>query len=249
MSGPRGRLTGKRCLVTGAGQGIGLAAVEAFLREGAALVVAIDVNAEELNKLSSDRVERRVLDVRNTEGLKALAQDYPDIDVLFNCVGYVALATLLEFPEEEWDKTFDINVKSTFILCKAFIPKMISRGGGSIINMASVSSSMHGFERRSVYGAAKGAVIGLTKGIAREHVHQGIRCNIVCPGLVDTPGSSSKVGKVTAVEKKYVDHLKNNLIGRLARAEEVANLCVYLASDEASYHTGSEFVIDGGLTI
>ncbi|XP_063858491.1 dehydrogenase/reductase SDR family member 6-like isoform X3 [Scylla paramamosain] len=239
MASPTGRLSGKRCLVTAAAQGIGRATVEAFLREGAALVVAVDINVEKLNELPSDRVVRRVLDVRDGEGIKALARDYPDIDVLFNCVGIVHQSPLLETADQEWDNSFDVNVKSMFLFCREFLPKMISLGGGSIINMASVASSLRAINCRCVYGATKAAIIGLTKGLAMEHVQDGIRCNVVCPSPIASPNN----------RLEHIIFMGNKRIGRLAKAEEVANLCLFLASNESSYHTGNVFVIDGGFTL
>ncbi|XP_050719422.1 3-hydroxybutyrate dehydrogenase type 2-like isoform X3 [Eriocheir sinensis] len=244
-----GRLAGKRCVVTAAAQGIGRATAEAFLKEGAAMVVAVDVNAEKLKEFTSERVERRVLDVRDAEGVKALANDYPDIDVLFNCVGIVHQGTLLETTEQDWDNSFDVNVKSMFLLCKAFIPQMIRRSKGSIINVSSVASSLRGIEKRTLYGATKAAVIGLTKGVARDHVRQGVRCNVICPSPVATPSYATRSADPEDSDKEHIDYMENKMIGRLAKPEEVANLCVYLASDESSYHTGNVFVIDGGFTL
>ncbi|XP_045132017.1 3-hydroxybutyrate dehydrogenase type 2-like [Portunus trituberculatus] len=238
MASPTGRLSGKRCLVTAAAQGIGRATVEAFLREDAALVVAVDINAEKLKELTSDRVVRRVLDVRDGEGIKALARDHPDINVLFNCAGIVNQSPLLETTDQEWDNSFDVNVKSMFLFCREFLPKMISLGEGSIINMASVASSLRAVNSRCVYGATKAAIIGLTKGLAMEHVRDGIRCNVVCPSPI--AGPNNRPEHIAFMGKR---------IGRLAKPEEVANLCLYLASDESSYHTGNVFVIDGGFTL
>ncbi|XP_050719424.1 3-hydroxybutyrate dehydrogenase type 2-like isoform X4 [Eriocheir sinensis] len=242
-----GRLAGKRCVVTAAAQGIGRATAEAFLKEGAAMVVAVDVNAEKLKEFTSERVERRVLDVRDAEGVKALANDYPDIDVLFNCVGIVHQGTLLETTEQDWDNSFDVNVKSMFLLCKAFIPQMIRRSKGSIINVSSVANSLRAIEKRTLYGATKAAVIGLTKGVARDHVRQGIRCNVICPSPVATLSYATSDPEDS--DKEHIVYIKNKMIGRRAKPEEVANLCVYLASDESSYHTGNVFVIDGGFTL
>ncbi|KAK8398845.1 hypothetical protein O3P69_004143 [Scylla paramamosain] len=255
MASPTGRLSGKHCLVTAAAQGvmlvagIGRATVEAFLREGAVLVVAVDINAQKLNELTSDRVVRRVLDVRDGEGIKALARDHPDIDVLFNCAGIVHQRPLLETTDQEWNNSFDVNVKSMFLFCREFLPKMISRGGGSIINMSSAASSLRGIDRRCVYGATKAAVIGLTKGLAMEHVRDGIRCNVVCPSPVASPSFGSRSTDPEDSDLEHISFMENKRIGRLAKPEEVANLCLYLASDESSYHTGNVFVIDGGFTL
>ncbi|KAK3877919.1 hypothetical protein Pcinc_017387 [Petrolisthes cinctipes] len=189
-----GKLAGKRCVVTAAAQGIGLATVEAFLREGAALVVAVDINQEKLNQLASQsRVACRVLDVSDGAGIRALAKEFLDINVLFNCAGIVTNQTFLETTEEEWDKDFDVNVKSMFHTIQAFLPQMLSSGdGGSIINMGSVASTLRGIPRCSLYGATKAAVIGLTKGVARDYIRQRIRCNVVCPSPVATPSYNVK---------------------------------------------------------
>ncbi|KAG0713794.1 3-hydroxybutyrate dehydrogenase type 2 [Chionoecetes opilio] len=194
-------------------------------------------------------VERRVLDVRDAEGIKGLAGDHPDIDVLFNCAGIVHQGTLMETTDQEWDNSFDINVKSMFLFCKAFLPNMISRGGGSVINMSSVASSLRGIERRCAYGATKAAVIGLTKGVAMDHIRQGVRCNAVCPSPVASPSFASRAADSEDSDLELASFMENKRIGRLAKPEEVANLCVYLASDESSYHTGNAFVIDGGFTL
>ncbi|KAK7074251.1 hypothetical protein SK128_013352 [Halocaridina rubra] len=171
-----GRLKGKRCLVTAAAQGIGRTTVETFIREGASLVVAVDINAEKLEELRAfSVVDIRVLDVRDGVAIHKLAEELDALDVLFNCAGYVQAGNILETSEERWDYSFDVNVKSMFHFIKAFLPKMIAAGGGSIINMSSVASTIRGIEARCVYGTTKAAVIGLTKGVARDFVQKGIR--------------------------------------------------------------------------
>lgn len=245
-----GRLQGKRCLVTAAAQGIGRATVETFLREGAALVVAIDINGEKLMELASiPRVDIRVMDVTDGETIKKLAEELDAIDVLFNCAGYVHAGNILQTTEEKWDFSFDVNVKGMYHFIKAFLPKMLVNEKGSIINMSSAASSIRGIEARCVYGATKAAVIGLTKGVARDFVRQGIRCNVVCPSPVATPSFSERAQDQSDSDKDHIDYLQNKLMGRLATTEEVANLCLYLASDESSYHTGNVFSIDGGFTL
>ncbi|KAK4326028.1 hypothetical protein Pmani_003451 [Petrolisthes manimaculis] len=247
-----GRLAGKRCVVTAAAQGIGLATVEAFLREGAALVVAVDINQEKLNQLASQssRVTCRVLDVSDGTGIRALAKEFPDINVLFNCAGIVTNKTFLETTEEEWDQAFDVNVKSMFHTIQAFLPQMLSsEDGGSIINMGSVASTLRGIPMRSLYGSTKAAVIGLTKGVARDYIRQRIRCNVVCPSPVATPSYDVRKQNDQDSDMELCKHIVDNLTGRLASADEVANLCVYLASDESSYHTGNVFTIDGGFNL
>nr|XP_045614091.1 3-hydroxybutyrate dehydrogenase type 2-like [Procambarus clarkii] len=248
--GRNGRLAGKKIVLTAAAQGIGRATLEAFLREGASLVVAIDINGEKLQELSSKSgVECRVLDVRDGDGIRALAQSFTDIDVLFNCAGYVHQGNILETTEERWDYSFDVNVKSMFHFIQAFLPQMIEKGGGSIINMSSVASTLRGIQSRCVYGATKAAVIGLTKAVARDHVRQGVRCNVICPSPVATPSFTERSHDLNDSDKDHIDYIQDIMIGRLAYPEEVANLCVYLASDESSYHTGNVFTIDGGFCL
>lgn len=245
-----GRLKGKRCLVTAAAQGIGRTTVETFLREDAELVVAVDFNGEKLKELQGlPGVDLRVLDVRDGPAIRKLSQELDTIDVMFNCAGYVHAGNILETTEERWDYTFDVNVKSMFHFIKAFLPKMIAKGKGSIINMSSAASTLRGIEARCVYGASKAAVIGLTKGVARDFVRQGIRCNVICPSPVATPSFSERAGDQSDSDKDHIEYLETKLIGRLATTQEVANLCLYLASDESSYHTGNVFTIDGGFTL
>ncbi|XP_068216526.1 dehydrogenase/reductase SDR family member 6-like [Palaemon carinicauda] len=245
-----GRLKGKRCLVTAAAQGIGRTTVETFLREGAESVVAIDINGEKLEELEAfPGADIRVMDVRDGTSIRKLAEELDAIDVLFNCAGYVHAGNILETTEERWDLSFDVNVKSMFHFIQAFLPKMIAKGKGSIINMSSAASTLRGIEARCVYGATKAAVIGLTKGVARDFVRQGIRCNVICPSPVATPSFSERAEDKSDSDKDHIEYLETKLIGRLATTQEVANLCLYLASDESSYHTGNVFTIDGGFTL
>ncbi|ROT70860.1 oxidoreductase [Penaeus vannamei] len=215
-----GRLKGKRCLVTAAAQGIGRATVLAFLREGASLVVAVDINKEKLQTLEGiEGVLTKNLDVRDGVGIRALAQEIKDIDVLFNCAGYVHQGCILSTTEEQWDFSFDVNVKSMYHFIQAFLPTMLEKHRGSIINMSSAASTLRGIEQRTVYAP-----------VATESYKER------CQDLEDS-------------DKDHIEYIEGKLMGRLATPEEVANLCVYLASDEASYHTGNVFTIDGGFCL
>ncbi|XP_042875072.1 3-hydroxybutyrate dehydrogenase type 2-like [Penaeus japonicus] len=249
-STPAGRLKGKKCIVTAGAQGIGRATVLAFLREGASMVVAVDINKEKLQTLEGiPGVVTKHLDVRDGAGVRGLAQEMKDVDVLFNCAGYVHQGDILSTTEEEWDFSFDVNVKSMYHFIQAFLPAMIEKRKGSIINMSSAASTLRGIEQRAVYGATKGAVIGLTKGVARDCVQKGVRCNVVCPGPIATESYKERCQDLEDSDKGHIDYIVEKLMGRLATPEEVANLCVYLASDEASYHTGNVFTIDGGFCL
>ena len=242
-----GRLEGKTAVITAAAQGIGRAVALAFAEEGAQ-VIATDINRAKLTelRLSNPKIQVRVLDVTDSAAVKALAEDVQKIDVLFNCAGYVHNGTILECSHKDWDFSFDVNVKSMFRLCKVFIPKMAVRGCGSIINMASVASSVKGVPNRFVYSATKAAVIGLTRAIAADFVTKGIRCNCVCPGTVDSPSFRARMQAQDDPEKALKQFIARQKLGRLGRPEEIAHLCVYLASDESAYTTGVDFIIDGG---
>jgi 2-keto-3-deoxy-L-fuconate dehydrogenase len=244
------RLAGKRCLVTAAGAGIGRAAALAFAREGAD-VLATDIDASALQSLASENnaIRTAVLDITDAAQIASLVQANPGIDVLFNCAGYVHAGTILDTDEAAWRRSFAINVDSMFRLCKAVLPGMLDRGKGSIVNMASVASSVKGVPNRFAYGATKAAVIGLTKAIAADYVAYGVRCNAICPGTVKTPSLEQRVaalgGDRDAVWKSFIDRQP---MGRLGAPEEIAALAVYLASDESSFTTGAIHVIDGGWT-
>jgi 2-keto-3-deoxy-L-fuconate dehydrogenase len=242
-----GRLSGKRALVTAAGQGIGRASALAMKREGAS-VLATDINPALLAALAAEGLETRPLDVRDQASVEAAVAAAGEVSVLFNCAGFVAAGTILDCDEATWDFSFDLNLKAMYRMCKAFLPGMISRGGGSIINMASAVGSIIGAPNRFVYGATKAGVIGLTKAIAADFVTQGIRCNAVCPGTVDSPSLHERLratGDYEAARKAFV---ARQPMGRMAQAEEIAALVVYLASDESSFTTGAAHVIDGGWT-
>jgi 2-keto-3-deoxy-L-fuconate dehydrogenase len=245
-----GRLAGKRALITAAAQGIGRASAELFAREGA-LVVATDVNADLLDQVSG--CDRRPLDVTDTRGIAALAADVGPVDVLFNCAGIVHGGTILECAAEDWDRAFAINVTAMFQMIRAFLPGMLERGGGSIVNMSSVASSVTGVPNRCAYGASKAAVIGLTKSVAVDFVARGIRCNAICPGTVDSPSLQARIRAQASSSGLSEDTVRGQFegrqpMGRLGRPEEIAMLALYLASDESAFTTGTVSVVDGGWT-
>jgi NAD(P)-dependent dehydrogenase (short-subunit alcohol dehydrogenase family) len=243
-----GRLDGKTCFLTAAAQGIGRAVAEAFIQEGAK-VIATDLNlskALELEQLGAV-VER--LDVLDDVAIRAVAARLGPVDVLFNCAGFVHHGALLEAPESDWDFAMDLNVKSMFRTTRAFLPGMIKKGGGSIVNVASVASSIKGIANRAVYGTTKAAVIGLTKSVAADYVRQGIRCNAIAPGTVDTPSLGERIAAFADPEQARMDFIARQPMGRLATAAEIAPVVVYLASDESAFATGQVFVVDGGITI
>ena len=244
-----GRVKGKNVLITGAGQGIGRAAAKLFADEGAS-VIATDRNAEPLGELAChERIEIGELDVTDGAALPSLADRIPSLDVLFNCAGYVHQGDVLSCPDAEWDQSFDVNVRAVFRAVRAFLPKMLDSGGGSIINMASVVSSLKGVPARCAYGASKAAVIGLTKSIAADYVNRGIRCNALCPGTVDTPSLSDRIAALGDPETIKKDFERRQPMGRLGSADEVAAAALYLASDESAFVTGIELVIDGGMSL
>lgn len=239
------RLRGKRALVTAAGQGIGRASALAMAREGAS-VLATDVNAAALESLAAEGVETRLLNVRDPASIAEAVAAAGPVDVLFNCAGFVANGTIMDCDEDQWAFSLDLNMTAMYRMCRAFLPGMLERGGGSIINMASVASSVIAAPNRFVYGATKAGVIGLTKAIAADFIAKGIRCNAICPGTVESPSLEDRLratGDYEAARKAFV---ARQPIGRIGKAEEIAALVVYLASDESSYTTGVAHVIDGG---
>ncbi|NRB00902.1 MAG: SDR family oxidoreductase [Rhodobacteraceae bacterium] len=240
-----GRLAGKTCLVTAAGQGIGRASALAMVAEGAD-VIATDINPETLATLAEAGLRTELLDVRDAAAVSGMAAQLGAVDVLFNCAGFVANGTILDCEEEEWAFSLDLNVTAMYRMIRAFLPAMRDAGGGSIINMSSVVSSTIAAPNRFVYGATKAAVIGLTKSVAADFVTQGIRCNAICPGTVESPSLEDRLhamGDYEAARKAFV---ARQPMGRIATAEEVAALVVYLASNESSFTTGHAHVIDGG---
>ena len=245
------RLAGKTALVTAAGQGIGRATALAFAREGAK-VVATDINAALLQSLAAESAcTTLLLDVTDAAAINAAAQAIGAIDVLFNGAGFVHAGTVLDCTEDEWAFGFELNVRSQYRMIRAFLPAMLARGRGSIINMASVASSIKGAPNRFVYGTTKAAVIGLTKAVAADFVARGIRCNAICPGTVESPSLRERIaagaqasGQTSAqVEASYI---ARQPMGRLGRSEEIAALAVYLASDESAFTTGTAQIVDGG---
>jgi 2-keto-3-deoxy-L-fuconate dehydrogenase len=243
-----GRLTGKRCLITAAGQGIGRDTAVAFAREGAA-VIATDINEVPLASLAAEApgVELRRLDVTDPKAVAECVYEAGPVNVLFNCAGYVHQGSILECSDADWKRSFQVNVDSMFYLCKALLPGMIERGGGSIINMSSVASSIKGAPNRFAYGATKAAVIGLTKAIAADFVAKNIRCNAICPGTVRTPSLADRVAALGGNSQVHWRNFKQRQpMGRLGEAHEIAALAVYLASDESSFTTGAIHIIDGG---
>ncbi len=245
-----GRLVGKIALVTAAAQGIGRATAVAFAGEGAA-VWATDINDAGLETLHKEHPAIRVqrLDVRRSQDVDRVAAQLGRLDVLFNCAGFVHHGSLLDCREEDWDFSFDLNVKSMYRTCRAFLPAMVQAGKGSIINMSSVASSLRGAPNRFVYGSTKAAVIGLTKAIAADFVRQGVRCNAICPGTIHSPSLDQRIAAQGNAEKTHAEFVARQPMGRLGRPEEVAALAVYLASDESAFTTGQTHIIDGGWTI
>jgi 2-keto-3-deoxy-L-fuconate dehydrogenase len=238
-----GRLAGKTALVTAAGQGIGRATVEAFVREGAR-VIATDVRAEALADI--DGVEAQALDVTDPAAVQAIAAAHPDIDILYNCAGRVHAGTILDCDEAEWSFSNSLNVTAQYRMIRAVLPNMIVRGGGSIINMSSICSSIKAVPNRFAYGATKAAVIGLTKSVAIDFVTKGIRCNAICPGTVETPSLIQRLHDTGDFDKAYAEFTARQAMGRFGRVRELAALAVYLASDESAFTTGTVNVIDGG---
>ena len=244
-----GRLAGKIALVTAAGQGIGRATAVAFANEGAT-VWATDVNQTALKTLSDERrdISVRELDVRESRDVDRIASELGSLDILFNCAGFVHQGSILDCAEKDWDFSFDLNVKSMYRTCRAFLPGMLQAGRGNIINMSSVASSVRGVPNRFAYGSTKAAVIGLTKAIAADFVRQGIRCNAICPGTVHSPSLEQRMAAQGDAEKAYADFVARQPMGRLGKPEEIAALAVYLASDESAFTSGQIHLIDGGWT-
>lgn len=243
------RLRDKTILITAAGQGIGRASALACAREGAR-VIATDRDAALLAGLE---MECYALDVTDDAAVRALRDRLPPLDGLFNCAGFVANGTVLDVTDRDWDFSFDLNVKSMLYTCRAFLPGMLeqsaARGGASILNMASMASSIKGFVNRTAYGATKAAVIGLTKAIAADFVKTGLRCNALCPGTVDTPSLRGRIAAAADPVQAEKDFIARQPMGRLATVDDITPMVVFLLSDESRFVTGQACLVDGGVTI
>ena len=249
------RLKGKVAVVTAAGQGIGRAIAEAFAAEGAT-VIATDIDAGKLKDI--EHVKKLALDVRSTAAVEELAgavtREFGPVDILVNCAGFVHHGTVLDCSEQDWDFSFDLNVKSMHRMIRAFLPGMLAQERGSIVNISSAASSITGLPNRYAYGATKAAVIGLTKAVAADFIRQGIRCNAICPGTIESPSLEGRIETLAASTHQTAVAARQSFIdrqpmGRLGTAPEVAALAVFLASDESSYITGQPHLVDGGLAL
>ena len=243
------RLAGKTILLTAAAQGIGRASALAFANEGAH-VTATDINEEGLAEIAGVAgIETRPLDVTDPAAIEAAAREIGPPDVLFNCAGFVHHGSVLSTGEDEWRFSMTINVDSMYRMIRAFLPGMIEGGGGSIINMSSVASSIRGLPNRLAYGTTKAAVIGLTKSVAADYIRDGIRCNCICPGTVETPSLEDRIAAFDDPVQARREFIARQPLGRLGTADEIASLAVWLASDESTYATGTAFVVDGGVSL
>lgn len=238
-------LSGKRALVTAAGQGIGRASAEAF-RDAGADVVATDINGDALSSLTGCTTWS--LDVTDAAAISALAQ-HPPFDILFNCAGFVHSGSILDCDEDDWAFAFDLNVTAMYRMIRTLLPGMLANGGGSIINMSSVASSLLGVPNRFAYGASKAAVIGMTKAVAADFVAQGIRCNAICPGTVHSPSLEQRLAATGDYDKAMIEFIARQPMGRIGKPHEIAALALYLASDASGFTTGQCHVIDGGWSI
>lgn len=244
-----GRLAGKTALITAAGQGIGRATVDLFVAEGAK-VIAADINDASLAQLQAiNGVTAIRLDVTDSAAVSTAMAGVGTLDVLFNCAGYVHNGTILDCDEDAWDFSFELNSKAMYRMMRAVLPGMLGNGGGSIINMSSVASSLKGVPNRFVYCASKAAVIGMTKAVAADFVTHGIRCNAICPGTIDSPSMHDRLRATGNYDVALADFVARQPMGRIGKAEEVAGLALYLASDESAFTTGQTHAIDGGWAI
>jgi 2-keto-3-deoxy-L-fuconate dehydrogenase len=243
------RLAHKTVLVTAACQGIGHASVLAMAAEGAT-VWATDINSQIQSTFAGHaNIQTAVLDVMDKAAIHALVKRIEKIDAVFNCAGYVHSNTALDATDEQWDFAMNLNARTQFWMIQAVLPKMLSQGGGSIINMSSVASSIKGLPNRFVYGVSKAAVVGLTKAVAADYVSQGIRCNAICPGTVDTPSLQDRINSQSDPVQARANFIARQPMGRLAQAHEIAPFVVFLASDESRFSTGNTYSVDGGMTI
>jgi 2-keto-3-deoxy-L-fuconate dehydrogenase len=244
-----GRLAGKTAFITAAGQGMGKAAALAFAAEDAK-VWATDVNPGPLRSLEGAAgISIRQLDATDERAITALAAEVGTVDVLLNCAGYVHHGSILDCAPADWDFSMNVNLRSMYLVTRAFLPGMLAQKRGSIINMASIASSLRGLPNRFVYGTSKAAVIGLSKAIAADYVKQGIRCNAVCPGTIDTPSLAERINALPDPAQARKDFVARQPMGRLGTVDDMVPLFVYLASDESAFATGTTFSIDGGMTI
>ena len=244
-----GRLTGKTCVITAAGQGIGRATAELFAAEGAK-VWASDINEAALEELAEiDGITVRRVDVTDASAVAELARQTGPVDVQFNCAGFVHAGTILDCSEEDWDFAFSLNVRAMYRMMRAYLPGMLDNGGASIINMSSVASSLKGVPNRFAYTASKAAVIGMTKSVAADYVTQGIRCNALCPGTVDSPSLHDRLRATGDYDKAMQDFIARQPMCRVGKTDEIAALALYLASDDSAFTTGQCHIIDGGWAI
>src|SRR5262245_8811752 len=243
------RLKRKIAFITAAGQGMGRAAAVAFAGEGAK-VWATDVNPTPLNSLNgTPGITTRVLDVTDSAAVARVAQEVGAVDILFNCAGWVHHGTIMECSERDWDFSFDVNIKSMYRVTRAFLPGMLAQKRGSIINMSSMASSLRGLPNRFVYGTTKAAVLGFTKALAADHVRQGIRCNALCPGTIETPSLQERINALPDAVQARKDFIARQPMGRLGTVDDITPMLVYLASDESSFVTGVAFSVDGGMSL
>ena len=241
-------LEGKTALLTASGQGIGKATAEAFVKAGA-YVIATDINQESLDNLKKTVHETHKLDVTNQDAIRDLMKLIKEPNVLFNCAGIVHNGTILESTDDDWDLAFNLNSKAMYHMIKEVLPIMIKNGGGSIVNIASVASSTKGIINRFIYTASKAAVLGITKSVAADYIAAGIRCNAICPGTIQSPSLEERLSNMGDYELAKKQFVARQPMGRFGEAEEVANLAVYLASDESDFVTGVVHPIDGGMSI
>jgi 2-keto-3-deoxy-L-fuconate dehydrogenase len=242
-----GRLDGKKVLITAAAQGIGRSIAEKFAAEGAA-VIATDINMESLGTLKAPALRTRRLDVLDPAAILAAEKEVGAVDVLVNCAGHVHHGSILECEEKDFEFSSNLNVRAAYRMIRAFLPGMLSRQHGTIVNIASIASSIIGVPNRFIYGVTKAALIGLTKSVAVEYVTKGIRCNAICPGTVETPSLGERIRALGNEKEARKAFIARQPMGRLGTAEEIAALALYLASDESGFVTGQEFIIDGGWT-